>query len=52
MSALSIKLAQEVEIQVLVEKYATSHAVGVVGYIELDSKITEVQKLAVLQMKA
>lgn len=51
MTGLSVKLAQNVEIQVLMEKFATQHAIGVVGYIECDSKITEPQKLAVLTMK-
>jgi HK97 family phage major capsid protein len=52
MSGLYVKLAQNVELQVLNEKYATQHAVGVVGYVEADSKIVEPQKLAVLQMAA
>lgn len=52
MSGLYVKLAQNVEIQVLIEKYATQHAIGVVGYIEADSKIVEPQKLAVLTMKS
>ncbi|KQL54515.1 phage capsid protein [Heyndrickxia shackletonii] len=52
MSGLYVKLAQNVELQVLVEKYATQHAVGVVGYVEADSEIVEPQKLAVLTMKA
>lgn len=51
MSGLYVKLAQNVEIQMLMEKFATQHAIGVVGYIECDSKIVEPQKLAVLQMK-
>jgi HK97 family phage major capsid protein len=51
-SGLYVKLAQNVELQVLNEKYATQHAVGVVGYVEVDSKIVETQKLAVLQMAA
>ncbi|MGG3623858.1 phage major capsid protein [Bacillus gobiensis] len=49
-SGLYVKLAQNVELQVLNEKYATQHAVGVVGYVEADSKIVEPQKLAVLTM--
>jgi HK97 family phage major capsid protein len=49
-SGLYVKLAQNVELQVLNEKYATQHAVGVVGYVEVDSKIVEPQKLAVLKM--
>ena len=51
MSGLYVKLAQNVEIQVLNEKYATQHAVGVVGYVECDSEIVEEQKIAALQMK-
>lgn len=50
MSGLYVKLAQNVEIQVLVEKYATQHALGVVGYVEADSDIVEPQKLAALKM--
>lgn len=52
MSGLYVKLAQNASIQVLMEKYATQHAIGVVGYVECDSKIVEPQKLAVLTMKA
>jgi len=52
MSGLYVKLAQNVELQILNEKYATQHAVGVVGYVEADSKIVEPQKLALLTMKA
>lgn len=52
LSGLYVKLAQNVELQMLNEKYATQHAVGVVGYVEADSKIVEPQKLAVLTMKA
>lgn len=50
MSGLYVKLAQNVELQVLLEKYATQHAVGVVGYVECDSDIVEPQKLAALTM--
>jgi HK97 family phage major capsid protein len=52
MSGLYVKLAQNVEIQMLMEKYATQHAVGCVGYVEADSKIVEPQKIAVLTVKA
>lgn len=50
MSGLFVKLTKNVEIQVLIEKYATQHALGVVGYVEADSKIVEPQKLAVMTM--
>ncbi|AVK50666.1 phage capsid protein [Clostridium sp. MF28] len=45
MSGLYVKFAQTVEIQVLLEKYATQHAIGVVGYLEADSAIIEPQKI-------
>ena len=50
MSGLAVKLAQEIDLQVLMEKYATQHAVGVVSYVECDSAIAEQQKIAVLKM--
>lgn len=52
MSGLYVKLTKDVEIKVLQEKYATQHAIGVVGYVEADSKIVEPQKLAVMTMAA
>ena len=33
-----------------IEKYADEHAVGVIGWVEADSKIVEAQKIAVLKM--
>lgn len=45
MSGLYIKFAQTIEVQVLLEKYATQHAIGVVGYLEADSAIIEPQKI-------
>lgn len=50
MSGLYVKLTKNVDIKVLQEKYATQHAIGVVGYVEADSKIVEPQKLAVMTM--
>ena len=50
MSGLYVKLAQGIELQVLLEKYATQHAVGVVGYVEFDSRIVEPQKISILKM--
>ncbi|MCJ8008113.1 phage major capsid protein [Lederbergia wuyishanensis] len=52
MSGLAVKLAEDVSIEVLREKYATQHAVGVVGWIEIDSKVENAQKIAKLIMKA
>lgn len=52
MSGLAVKIAEELEIQVLREKYATQHAVGVVGWLEMDAKIEDEQKISKLVMKA
>ena len=51
-SGLYVKLAPNPQLQVLREKYADEHALGVVAWIEADSKIVEPQKIAVLQMAA
>ena len=50
MSGLSVKIAESLEIEVLREKYATMHALGVVAWMEIDSKVTDSQRLAVLKM--
>lgn len=52
MTGLAVKLAEEVNIQVLREKFATQHAIGVVGWVEIDSKVENAQKIAKLEMKA
>ena len=39
-------------IEVLREKYATQHAVGVVAWMEVDAKVENAQKLAKLVQKA
>jgi HK97 family phage major capsid protein len=50
MSGLATKFSQDMEIEVLREKYATQHAVGVVGWLEFDAKLENVQKIAKLVM--
>ena len=52
MSGLAVKITEEMEVQVLREKYATQHAVGVVAWMEFDSKVENEQKLAALKMGA
>ena len=52
MSGLAVKITEEMEVQVLREKYATQHAVGVVAWMEFDAKVENEQKLAVLKMGA
>jgi len=51
-SGLAVKLSEDMSIEVLREKFATQHAVGVVGWIEMDSKVENAQKIAKLVMKA
>lgn len=51
-SGLSVNFRENIQIQVLREKYATMHAIGVVGWFEFDSRVTDNQKLAVLVQKA
>jgi len=49
-SGLAIKQSQDLEIQVLREKYATQHATGVVAWTEFDMKVEHLQKIAKLEM--
>ena len=50
LKALSVNFRENIEIQILKEKYATQHAIGVVSWFEFDSKVTDNQKVAVLEM--
>lgn len=51
-TGLAVKISEDINIQVLLEKYADEHVIGVLGFAELDSKIENQQKIAVLKMKA
>ena len=50
LSGLATKFSEEINIQVLREKYADEHATGVVGWMEFDAKVVDEQRLAVLTM--
>ena len=50
MTGLATKFSEDLNIEVLREKYATQHAYGVVGWLEFDSKIEDPQKIAAIQM--
>lgn len=50
MSGLATKFAEEINIEVLREKYADEHAVGVIGWFEFDAKVENAQKIAKLVM--
>ena len=51
MSGLATKFSEDINIEVLREKYADEHAVGVVGWFEFDSKVENQQKVAKLVCK-
>lgn len=44
-SALAVKQVETAEIQILTEKYATQHAIGIVAWGEIDAKIENTQKI-------
>lgn len=50
MAGLAIKISEDLNIQVLREKYATQHAIGVVGWMAADAKVEHTQKLSKLVM--
>lgn len=50
MTGLATKFSEDINIEVLREYYATRHAIGVVGWLEFDSKIEDPQKIAAVVM--
>jgi HK97 family phage major capsid protein len=52
MSGLATKFTEELSIMVHREKYIDEHALGVIGWIEFDSKVENEQKIAKLVMHA
>jgi HK97 family phage major capsid protein len=52
LSGLAVNFREDISIQVLLEKYATQHAVGIVSWFEFDSDVIDHQKLAALVMSA
>ena len=50
MTGLATKFSEDINIEVLREKYATQHAYGIVGWLEFDSKIEQPQKIAAIKM--
>jgi HK97 family phage major capsid protein len=51
-SGLAVKITENWEINILRERFAIQHALGVYAYLEMDSKIENAQKLTCLTMKA
>lgn len=50
MRGLGTKFNEEINVEVLRERYADEHAIGVVGWFEFDAKVVDEQQIAVLQM--
>lgn len=50
MRGLGTKFSEEINIEVLRERYADEHAVGVIGWFEFDSKVIDEQQIAKLTM--
>ena len=50
MRGLATKFSEDMNIQVLREKYATQHAVGVVGWVSFDAKVENAQAISALVM--
>lgn len=52
LTGYTIKIAKNMEVNILNELFARKNAVGVQGLIEVDAKVTDSQKISVLTMKA
>lgn len=50
LKGLATKFSEDINIEVLREKYADEHAVGVIGWFEFDGKVQDQQRLAKLVM--
>lgn len=51
-TGLAVKMTETPSVEVLREKYADQHAIGVICWMELDSKVENAQKIAALAMEA
>lgn len=51
-SGLAVKISEDINIQILTEKYAEQHAIGVLAFVGCDAKVQDTQKIAVLKCKA
>lgn len=51
LSGLAVKVSEDINMQVLNERYAEEHMTGILAFIEFDSKVQDTQKLAKLKMK-
>lgn len=52
LSGLVVKISETANMQVLNERYAEEHMTGILGFMEMDAKVADTQKLAKLVMGA
>lgn len=52
LSGLAVKVSEEANMQVLQERYAEEHLLGILAFVEWDAKVADTQKLAKLMMAA
>lgn len=52
MRGLATKFSEEINIEVLRERYADEHAIGVIGWLEFDAKVIDEQQIAKLTCKS
>ena len=50
MRGLGTKFSEQINIDVLRERYADEHAVGVIGWFEFDGKVIDEQQITALVM--
>lgn len=48
LSGLAVKVSEDINMQILNERYAEEHMTGVLGFVECDGKVADDQKLAKL----
>ena len=49
-SGLAVKVSEDANMQVLTERYAEEHMLGILAFVEWDAKVADTQKLAKLVM--
>ena len=52
LSGLAVKVSEDANMQVLQERYAEEHLLGILAFVEWDAKVADTQKLAKLVMTA
>lgn len=50
LSGLAVKVSEEANMQVLTERYAEEHLLGILAFVEWDAKVADTQKLSKLVM--